>query len=179
MAADELGGGMYHHVGTMFQRTQQEGSSEGVVHNQGHAMAMGHFSHGLQVRHVGIGVAEGFYVNGLGVGSEGGLQGFKVVDVDNGVGYVLRRKGVRDEVERATVQVVGGNDVVAVEQDVLQGVGYGSRTAGHGQSGHAAFESCHAILQHSLRGVGQTAVDVTGIAQSEAVGGVLRIAENV
>ena len=61
----------------------------------------------------------------------------------------------------------------------MQGVGYGSRTAGHGQSGHAAFESCHAVLQHSLRGVGQTAVDVTGIAQSEAVGGVLRIAEHI
>ena len=84
-----------------------------------------------------------------------------------------------DEVERAAVEVVGSHDVVAGLGDVLQRVGDGSGTAGHGQTGHATLEGSHAIFEHPLRGVGQAAIDVARVAQAEAVGSVLRVAEHI
>ena len=86
---------------------------------------------------------------------------------------------MRDEVERAAVEIVGRDEVRAGQQDVLQGVGDGGSTAGYGQTGHAALEGSHAVLKDALRAVGQTAVDVAGVAQAEAVGSVLRIAEYI
>ena len=84
-----------------------------------------------------------------------------------------------DEIERASVEVVCCHNVVTCLQDVLQGVGHGCRTAGYGQSGHASLQRCHALLEDALCGVGKSAIDVARIAQAEAVGCVLRIAEHV
>ena len=84
-----------------------------------------------------------------------------------------------DEVVGAAVEVVGSHDVVSCLCYVLQGIRDGGGTRGDCQAGHAALEGCHAVLQHALRGVGQTSVDVAGVAQSEAVGGVLRVVEHV
>ena len=63
--------------------------------------------------------------------------------------------------------------------DVLQGIGDGGSTAGHSQSGHSALEGSHTLFEHALRGVGETSVDVSGIAQTEAVGSMLGVAEDV
>ena len=69
--------------------------------------------------------------------------------------------------------------MVALLEDVLQRVGDGSGARGDGQSRHAPFESRYTILKHSLRGVGQTSVDVPCIAETEAVGSMLRVVEDV
>ena len=86
---------------------------------------------------------------------------------------------MRDEVERAAVEIVGRDEVRAGQQDVLQGVGDGGSTAGYGQTGHAALEGSHAVLKDALRAVGQTAVNVAGVAQTETVGCVLRVAKHI
>ena len=43
----------------------------------------------------------------------------------------------------------------------------------------AALERRDALLEHVLRGVGQTAIDVSGVGQTEAVSGVLAVAEHI
>ena len=43
----------------------------------------------------------------------------------------------------------------------------------------AAAPESHAILEHALCGVRQSAVDVTGVTQSETVGSVLTIVKHV
>ena len=69
--------------------------------------------------------------------------------------------------------------MVASPGNVLQGVRHGSSATGHGQSCHATLKGGHTILKHTLCGIGQAAIYIAGIAQAEAVGGVLRVAEHV
>ena len=47
------------------------------------------------------------------------------------------------------------------------------------QSGHAAFQRCDSLLQNPLCRVGQTAVNVAGILQAEAVCCVLAVMEYI
>ena len=84
-----------------------------------------------------------------------------------------------DEVERAAIEIIGSHDMGARQQDILQGQRDGSGTRSHGQSSHTALEGSHPILEHTLCGVGESAVDVTGIAQAKTVGSVLRVAEHI
>ncbi len=69
--------------------------------------------------------------------------------------------------------------MVTVLKDIVERVGYSRRTARHGQSGHTAFKRRHAVFQDSLRRIGQPAIDISGIAQAETVGGVLGVVEYV
>ena len=78
-----------------------------------------------------------------------------------------------DEVERAAIQVVGGNDMVTGTSDVLQGVGHCGGATGDGKSCDTTLQGCDTVLEHTLCRVGQTTIDVTSVAQSETVGGML------
>ena len=78
-----------------------------------------------------------------------------------------------DKVERTAVEVVGCHDMVTGQCNVLQGIGHGSGTAGHSQTGHATLQCCHSVFKNALSGVGQTAVDITSVAQTETVGSML------
>ena len=140
---------------------------------------MSYFSHGFKVGHVGIRIAKGFSIYHLGVGLDGCFEGFKVVDVDNGVGDALCCQCVGDEVERTAIKIVGCYDVVACTNDVLQCIGDGCCTTGYCQACYTAFERCNAVFKHALCGVGQTTIDITCIAQTEAVGSVLRVTKYV
>ena len=84
-----------------------------------------------------------------------------------------------DEVVRTAIEVVCCYDMVAILYDVLQGIGNGSSTRGYGKTCNTTFEGCDTILKHTLGGVRQTTVDITGITQSETVGGVLRVVEHI
>ena len=84
-----------------------------------------------------------------------------------------------DEVVRTAIQVVGSYDVIASLHNILKRVSDGSSTRCDSQSCHTAFEGCYAVFENSLCRVGQTTVDITCIAQAEAVGGMLRVVENV
>ena len=179
MTAEELGGGVHHDVGAVLQGSDDVGRAEGVVHDEGQAVTVGYGGDAFDVEHVAVGVAEGLGEDGLRLGPDGGFEGLEVVHVDDGVAHTLTRERVGDEVVAAAVEVVGSHEVVSGLQDVLQRIGDGSGAAGNGQTGHTAFEGGHAVFEDALRGVGQTAVDVAGVTQSEAVGGVLRVAEHV
>ena len=84
-----------------------------------------------------------------------------------------------EQVVRAAVDGLLRNHVVAGLREGLQRVGNGGGARSHGQASHAAFKCGDAVLEHALGGVRQAAVDVAGIGQAEAVGGVLGVAEHV
>ena len=71
------------------------------------------------------------------------------------------------------------HDVVTGLCQRLDGVGDGGSAGSGGQSSHAALQSSDALLEHILRGVGQAAVDVACIGQTETVSGVLAVAEHI
>ena len=178
VAADELGRRMDHDVGAVLQRTDEDGC-EGVVPDEHDVVLVGHGRDALEVGLIRIRIAEGLSVYNLRVGPDGSFEGRQVVYIDNGMFNPLGGKGMGDQIERTAVEVVRGDNVVAVLQDVLQGVGDGGGAGSDGQTGHTAFERGHALLEHGLRGVGQAAVDIARVAQAEAVGRVLGVAEDV
>ena len=61
----------------------------------------------------------------------------------------------------------------------LNGIVDGSRAGGDGQRCDAALKGCNALLEDVLGGVGQTAVDVAGVLQAEAVRRVLGVVEDI
>ena len=77
---------MYHDVGTVLDRTDEERSTERVVDDQGDVVLMGYLCHCLDIRHVGVGVTEGLRIHRLGVGLDGSLQCCEVVYLHDGVG---------------------------------------------------------------------------------------------
>lgn len=162
----------------MFDGADEEGC-KGVVHDEHDVMLVGDRRYRIEVGHIGIGIAEGLGIDDLGVGTDGGFKRLKVVDVHYAVFHALCGKRMGDKVEGAAIEVVGGYNVVTVLQDVLKGVGDGGSTTGNRQSGCTAFEGRHAVFEYALGGIGQAAIDVAGIAQSEAVGCMLGVMEHI
>ena len=74
MSADELGGGMQHDIRAMLNGPDQIGRAKGVVDHKGDLMGMGDRRDGVDIRNVGIGVAKGLEVDGLGIGLDGSLH---------------------------------------------------------------------------------------------------------
>ena len=178
VAPDELRGRVYHDVCPMFQGPNEE-RGEGVIDDEDDAVPMRHFCHAFQVQDVAVGVAQRLGIDDFRIGSDGRFQSLEVVHRHDGVRNALCGKGMRDEVVRAAVQVVGRHDVVASLHDVLQRVGDSRGSGGDGECCYTAFEGSDALLQHALCGVGQASVDVSGIAKAETVRGVLRVVEHV
>ena len=75
--------------------------------------------------------------------------------------------------ERTTIQIVGCHNVVASLHNVLQCISDSCSTAGHSQTCHTTLKGCHTVLKYPLRRVGQTAIDIAGIAQAKTVGSML------
>ena len=170
MSAHELGGRVDHDVGAVLDGAQQVRRGERGVHDERQAVAMGNLGPALEVKHVGVGVAERLGIEELGVGLDGGLNSGEVVGTHEGGGETLLNKRVAEEVHRTAVKVGGGHDVVAGRCDVLHGDGDGSRAAGHAKRTHAALERCDALLKDRGSGVGKTRVDVAGLRKGKAAG---------
>ena len=88
-------------------------------------------------------------------------------------------QGVSQQVVAAAVDGLLCHDVVTGLCQRLDGVGDGGSAGSGGQSSHAALQSSDALLEHILRGIGQAAVDVARIGQTETVSGVLAVAEHI
>src|SRR3712207_7713840 len=71
VAADELGGAVYHDVGTMLNGANKIRSAEGIVDDERQLMAVGNVRPFVNVGHVGVRIAEGFGVEGPCLGTYG------------------------------------------------------------------------------------------------------------
>ena len=179
MAADELGGGVNNNVSAVLNGADQVRGAEGVVDDQGQAVLVGNLGNGVNVGNVRVGVTQGLQVDGAGVLLDGVLDLGQVMGVDKGGGHAESGQGVLQQVGGAAVDGFLGNDVTAVLGQGLDGVVDGGSAGSNGQSGNTALQSRDALLEHILGGVGQTAVNVAGVLQVEAVSGVLGVMEHV
>ena len=83
------------------------------------------------------------------------------------------------QVVGAAVDSVGSYHVVTGISEVRDGVGHGSGAGSNGEASYSSFESGHTVFEDTLCSVGQTAVDVAGILEVEAVGSVLSVVEHI
>ena len=179
VAANELSCGVDDDVGTMLQRTEQIRGAEGVVDDDWQAMLLGDLGDSVDVGNVGVGVTERLEVNDRGVVLDGALDLVQVVGIDKrGLDAKLRERMLQ-QVVGTTVDGLLSHHVVTGLGKSLQGIGDSSSTGGDGEAGHAALECGDTVLEDALGGVGQTAVDVTGVGKAKAVGGVLGVAEHI
>ena len=101
------------------------------------------------------------------------------MDIDKGGPDTVLRQRVREKVEGTPVNRLLRDDVAAVGRERLDRVGDRRRAGGHGQRHAPALKGRHPLLQDILRGIGQAAVNISGIRETEAVRRVLTVVENV
>ena len=179
MTADEFGSRMHHHISAVLDRTNKVGSAESVIDNEWNAVAVSHLSDSVEVGYIRIRVAEGLGIHRLGIWANCLFERFEVVDIHNRVANALSLERVSNQIERAAIEVVGSDNVVAVACDILQRIGCGSGTRSHSEGSHTTFEGCDALLKHRLGRIGETAIDISRVAKRETVGSVLRVAEHI
>ena len=89
---------MNHDVGAVLNRADKVGSSKSVVDHHRNSMLVGDGGDGVNVRNVGVGIAERLQIDRLGVGSDGGGHFFQVVGVDKGGMDPVKRQGMRQQI---------------------------------------------------------------------------------
>ena len=179
VAANELGCGVDDDVGTMLQRTEQIRGAEGVIDDNRQTVLLGDLGDGVDVGDVGVGVAERLEIDDRGAVLDGALDLFQVMGIDEGGLDTKLGERVLQQVVGTAVDGLLGHHVVTGLGKSLQGIGDGSSAGGDGKTCHATLEGDDTVLKDALGGVGQTAVDVTGVGKTKAVGGVLGVAEHI
>ena len=169
-----FGGGVGDNVGPPFEGTAEHGRGKGVVNHQGNAAFMGDARPFLQVQHLYAGVGEGFAEQKLGPGAEGGpdfvLPGVRVYERD--VYAELLQRGTQ-QVERAAVDVVGGDDVVSRPADIQAGHQIG-RLSGRGEDGaYTAFQVADLGGHAVTGGILEPGIEVAAVFQVEQAGHLL------
>ena len=151
VATDELGGGVDDDVRAVLEWTEQVRGTEGVVDDDRETMLLGDLGNRIDIGDIGIGVAERLKVDGRGVVLDGALDLLEVVRVNEGHVHAELRDGVLEEVERAAVDGLLGNDMVACLGKCLHGQRDCRGTGGNGETGDAALESSDTVLEDRLR----------------------------
>ena len=168
MAVHVLRGGVRHDVAAPFEGSAVDGRGEGVIDDEGHAVAVRHPGEALYVEHVAAGVRDGLAEEALRVGAEAGFDALVVpFGVNKGAldAELLQRDA--EEVERAAVDGVGRDEVVAGLTDVEDGVEV-SRLSAAGQHGaHAALQGSNLPGHGVVCRVSQARVEVALVLQVE------------
>ena len=180
MAANPLGGRGHHNIGAMVDRPGNiAGGAKGVVDNQRNAGFAGNLAQGGKVRHGKTGVAQGFHINRLGVGVDGGAEGLRVVAIDKFHADAQARQRHLELVVGAAVQMAAGDNIVT-------GLGQGgdgdelrrlARAGGHRR--HAAFQRGNALLEHVGGRVHDAGVDIAELFQRKQLGAVVGAVKGV
>ena len=142
-------------------------------------MGAGDLGNGVDVWDVAVGVAQGFQIDRLGVGSDGGGNSLQVVGVHKGGLYSELGQGVCQQVIAAAIDGLLRHNVIPRLGQGLDGVGDGRRARGQRQRRCAPLQGGDPLLQHVLGGVGQPPVDVSGIRQAKPGGGVGGIPKHI
>ena len=179
VAADELCSGVYHDVSAVLDRAEQVRSCKGAVNYQRDTVLVSDLCEGLDVGYVGVRVAQGLNVQRLGVLVDSRLEGAFNIRIYEFCGYAVQRKGVFQQVVGSAVDGVCSYDVLALLCKSLNGVGDSGSAGSGSQCSYAALESCDALLEYVLGGVGESAVDVARVSKSETCGCVSGVLENV
>ena len=179
MTADKLGSGVDHNIRPVLNGPDEIGCAESIVNDQGQAVGVGDFGNGVNVGDITVGVAQRLQIDGLGVGPDGGGDSVQIMGVHKGGGYTILRQRMGQQVVAAAVDGLLGHDVIPRLGQGLDGVGNCRGAGGGGQSRHASLQSRDTLFQHILGGVGQPAIDVSGISQPKAGGCMGRIPKHI
>ena len=163
----------------MLDGPDEVGRTEGVVDDQGQAVGMSNGRNGVNVRDVAVRIAQGFQIDGLGVGPDSGGDGLQVVGVHKGGLHPELGQGVGQQVVTAAVDGLLGHDVIPRLGQRLDGIGDRRGAGGQRQRRHAPLQSGDPLLQHVLGGVGQPSVDVPCVRQTKPGSGVGGVAEDI
>ena len=142
-------------------------------------MLLGDLGDGVDVGDVGVGVTERLEIDDRGVVLDGALDLVQVMGINEGGLDTKLGERVLQQVVGTAVDGLLGDHVVTGLGEGLQGIGDGGGARGDGEASNAALERSDTVLEDALGGVGQTAVDVTGVGKTKAVGGVLGVAEHI
>ncbi len=152
VAVQELGGGVHHQVGAELERSLQHRAEKGVVHRQQHAPRAADFGDGGEIAQLEQRVGGRLHpaqprrrAHRLGKGL--GPGGIDVAHVD----AELLHDPFEDPVG-ATVEVVGGNHVIAGREQVEHGGG-GGAAGGEGDAEAAALERGQVGFERGARRV--------------------------
>ena len=174
VAVHILGGGVGDDVRAPLKGPAVYGSGEGVVHDQGHAVGMGRGSELLDVQHVQGGVGDGLAEQGLGVGSEGGVQLLLgAVRVHEGGFDAHALHGHAQQIETAAVDGGAGNNMVAAGSDVKKRVEVGCLTGAGKHGGGAALHGADLGCHHVAGGVLKPGVEIAAGFQVEELAHIL------
>ena len=147
-----LGGRVGNYVGSPLEGAAVDGRGEGVVHDEGHAVAVRHAGEFLDVQHLPAGIGDALAEEGLGIRPERcGYLLFRRIAVDKGAldAHFLERHA--EKVEGASVNVGGADEMIACLADIKHGEKVGSlpRRGEHGA--YAAFQIGY-LFGHSVVG---------------------------
>ena len=179
MTADELRCRVDHDVCAVRNGSDEIRGAEGIVDHDGKIVLVGNCGNRVDVGNVAVGISERFKVNCLRVRLDCRFDLGKVVRVDERCGHAECLERMGKQVVCAAVDGLLADDVIALLREGFDRIGDCRRTGGNRQTRDAAFKRGNAFFKDVLRGVGESAVDVAGVAQRETVCRVLGIVEDV
>ena len=157
-----------HDVATPLEGTAVDGSGKGVVHDEGHAVAVCHEGKALDVEDLAAGVGDGLAEEALRVGAEFLLDALVIpFGIHEGAFYAQLLHRHTEEVVRTAIDGVGGDEMVACLADVEDGVEVGCLTAGGQHGTHTAFQGGYLAGHRIVRGVGQSGIEITLVFEVE------------
>ena len=154
MSVHVLGGGVGDDVGSPLEWAAVDGCGECIVDNQGYTVPVSHVGKALDVEYLASGVGDCclyLLVIPLGV-DEGALDA-----------EFLERN--TEQVERASVYVVGRDDVAACLTDIEDGIEIGSLSAGCQHAAYTAFKGGYLLCNGIVGGVCKTCIEISVVLQ--------------
>ena len=174
VASDELGGRVDYDIRPVLERTDRIGRAEGVVDHQRDTVTVGDLRDRVDVRDIGIRIAERLDEDHLRLLGNRLLDRFQIMHIDKGCLYAVVRKRLVQQVVAAAVDRVLCYNMISRSGQCQDRVCDCRRACCQRQRCDAPLQRRDALFQDSLRGVRQSAVDIAGISEPEPVSRVLR-----
>ena len=158
MPADVLGGGVDTDVGPVVERAEEIWRAERVIDDQRDARLFGDASDRLEVQHVDVRVADRLDEDRPRPVVDRAPEVLRIGAVDQMRLHPVFRQRVLEQVERAAVQRLGRNQLVAGVGDVQDRIRGRRRTGRQRERPASAFEGGDSLLQNLVGGVGDARV---------------------
>jgi hypothetical protein len=161
MPADVLGDGVHHDIGPPFDRSDQIGGGNRVVHDQRNAHLMGHSRDRFDVENVAFRIGDRLAEEGLGIRPHGIPPRLGIIGIgDEGHLNPQLGKRVVKQVVGAFVERRAGDDVIADLGQIQDRDGFRGLAAGQQQGTHPALERSDALFHRCLGGVHDPGVNI-------------------
>ena len=156
----------------------QVGRRHRVVDDERDAVLLGDRRDGLKIDDHAAGIGDGFDEDRLGLRRDGGLEARRVVRIGPGDVPAEILVGMIELVDRAAIELLGRNELVAGLEQGVEHQELGRMAGGHRESGGAAFQRRHALFQHGAGRVADSGIDVAEGLQAEQGGRMIHVVEH-